>query len=341
MKRACVLSPSSAQSHAIAMFLRRYCPEVDVVGVVLDGEWMLDWPDMYSLMIPLCRFEREDVDCVSIPTGSRSTRYLLERGDVTIGSVTLTRPALRVYDKPWMIARASQIGIRTPATWEKLTDVPDYPLFYKPRFERGSGPRGVAHTEADIPWDVRQDLVFQEVIHSQGTYGVGFLADKGHLIATHAHFESESVPRAGGSAVIIERFADRRLIDYTQQLTRSLGYSGWGLTEFKYDPYRDDFVFMEVNAKFWASCEFSFINEPLFLKLLFGIDSAEEPVQRMVFVDRALSRGPMFVLRHLGCLACGSKLRMYPGWLRRVIVGLVPSNVNALLRRHLIKTRNR
>jgi hypothetical protein len=333
VETAYILSPSSAQSYAIAVFLRRYCPDANVIGITFDDELTFNCRGVCPRFIPLSHLELEDANGIVIPTGSESTKYLLEKGDVTIGSVTLTQPALRVYDKPWIIARASEIGIPTPTTWEEMTDVTAYPVFYKQRYEQGGGPRGIARAESEIPLEGRDDLIFQELIGGQGTYGVGFLAEEGQLVATHTHFERESVPRAGGSAVIIERFEDRRLIEYTRRLIASLGYSGWGLTEFKYHPDQGDFVFMEINAKFWASCEFSFTNEHLFLKLLFGIDSREEPVERMVFMDRAFSRGLWFVLSNLRYLIHGSTLRIYPGWLRRVAAGVIPPSMHQILKR--------
>jgi hypothetical protein len=70
---------------------------------------------------------------------------------------------------------------------------------------------------------------------------------------------------------------------------------------------------MEINAKFWASCEFAFVNEPKFLKLLFGIKSKEKPSNQMIFIHRAIFRGFDFWLKNphffLNC-----KKALYPFW---------------------------
>ena len=334
-----ILSPKTSQAQAIAAFIHRYFPEVSIVGVVFEDESTSLPRGVYSDFALLSHLEVGRADSVLIPTGSRSTKYFLEKGDVTVGAVTLTQPALRVYDKPWMIARSAEIGIPTPATWQQLRDVTGYPVFYKQRYEQGGGPRGIAQAESDIPTHGRDQLIFQEVIESPGTYGVAFLAENGRLRVKQTHFESESVPRAGGSAVIIERYEHHLLLEYTRWLIDLLGYSGWGLVEFKRDPDRDDFFFMEINAKFWASCEFSFVNEPLFLKLLFGIDSQEKSVNRMFFIDRASDRGVFFVLSHLGHLANGSALRAYPGWQRQIAVAATPSVLRPLCSKLLTRTR--
>ncbi len=49
---------------------------------------------------------------------------------------------------------------------------------------------------------------------------------------------------------------------YAERLPRARDFSGWSLTEFKYCPPKDDLMFMEFNAKLWASCEFTFLDDP-------------------------------------------------------------------------------
>ena len=73
---------------------------------------------------------------------------------------------------------------------------------------------------------------------------------------------------------------------------KNLKYSGWGLIEFKYCPKRKDYVFMEVNAKFWASIEFTLINNPAFFFKLFGIQyEIKKPVNCIIFLDRLAHYG--------------------------------------------------
>jgi hypothetical protein len=326
MKTAYIFSPEGSQAITIARLLRHYFPEATVVGVTLAGETGISRPEIYHSVIATSQFDPEKANGIIIPTGAKSTRFLLEQGDVSIGSAVLKQQALQVYDKRWIIAKATEGGIPTPATWEDLADTTAYPLFYKERYEQGGGTRGIARSSADIPAAAQNSLIYQEVVTGRGTYGVGFLAEQGRLLASCTHFERESVPAAGGSAVIIETCQDLRPLQYTEQLIESINYSGWGLAEFKYNPQRDEFLFMEINAKFWASCEFSFRNEPLFLKLLFGIDAQEKPVQRLVFLDRAFARGILFILANSRYFV-GSELYTYPGWPRRAVVAQVPVTI--------------
>jgi hypothetical protein len=333
-----VYSPKMDQSLLIARLLHKYFPCSIIIGILLHGEIGIGRGGCYSRIITAAEKDIMPTDGLQIPTCAVATKNMLEQGDVTLGSITMTQAALRVFDKPWMIDKAAKAGVPVPKTWQHAEEVAIYPIFYKERYEKGCDRRGIAYKSQDVPSQGRENLIFQELIDSQGTYGVGFLADKGCLLTTHTHFERESHPKEGGSAVIIERFDDDRLLEYTRLLIQSLGYSGWGLAEFKYCRRRDDYVFMEINAKFWASCELAFLNEPLFLKMLFAIDSREKPVQHIFFVDRAFLRGVPFVLKNIPWLFRAGALRLYPNWALRIARGLVPHGVRQLLKRPLLKT---
>lgn len=324
------------QSLSIARILRRYYPNARIIGVASTSQGWGSSRSPYTAIHQAPTLERNGSTLV--PTGAQATKAMLEKGDVRIGSVTLRKEALRVYDKTWLLAQASDANVPTPTTWESLNEITAYPVFYKQRYERGGGARGVAWSKADLPVSIQLELIFQELIEGLGTYGVSFLADNGQMLASHTHFERESFPQDGGSAVIIENFQDKRLVEYTQQIIETLDYSGWGLAEFKYCPRRNDYVFMEINAKFWASCEFSFVNEPLFLQLLFGIVSKEKPTQRMVFISRAFARGIPFVISHMGYFV-NSAWCLYPGDLYKITASLVPAQTRQLLRKAHRKTK--
>ncbi len=317
-----IFSPGLDQALAIARLLRRYYIG-NIIGVTLLDKEFYPCCRLYDSIIPASWVNLNAPDIRLIPTGALSTKYLLElRGDIKLGQITLIRSALRVYDKLWMIRQAKEAGVPIPITWSQSEEIPGYPVFYKPAFEKGGGNRGIAYRAEDLPKN-KNGLIFQEVIKGKGTYGVAFLAEQGELLAYEAHYEVESYPKPGGSAVIIERFYDQKLVEYSQRLLKALGYSGWGLVEFKYCPFREDYVFMEVNAKFWASCEFTFRNNPLFLKLLFDIDSKEKPIARMFFVERAAARGLWFLMVNFLKLWEKSELCVYPGWPRRLFVNLI------------------
>lgn len=330
-KKFYICTPGASQSVAIARMLRKYYSNSYLVGVLLPGEQKR--PNKF--FDHYCPIEEIDIDTPIIPTGAFSTKFLLEQRNVNIGKVILNKETLRVCNKPWIIDQAKEIGIPTPTTWYTVNDISSFPIFYKQRYEKGGGERGVAQKLEDIPMGEREHLIFQELIDSQGTYGVSFLAKNGEILASYTHYERESYPKSGGSAIVIEEFKDECLAEYTKRILKSLNYSGWGLAEFKFCPKREDFVFMEINAKFWASCEFAFRNEPLFLKLLFDIQSNEKSIKRMVFLDRAFSRGVFFAFFLFSKYIFNSKFRVYPGWERRFLSSFLPSSFRGFLKKNL------
>lgn len=332
-----ILSPGSDQALAIAKWLRKYRPGDDVIAVTADGKKHTALHGLYHRSVPITLMPAIGPGAVRVPTGATSTQDLLKSGGVTIGQVTLGREALKVSDKQWAISSAAEAGLHTPTTWRHLTEANGFPLFYKQSHEHGGGDRGTARAERDVPVVGRDKLIFQELIKGDGTYGVAVLAMDGNLLAHCMHFERESLPKEGGSAVIIEAFEDGRLLDHTRRLIDALRYSGWGLVEYKYCPHRQDFVFMEVNAKFWASCDFTFRNNPMFVRALFDIDSLERPVRRMVFLERAMARGLPFIINHFRELVSGSAIQCRPGWLRREIAATLPT----WLRRWLVRIVSR
>lgn len=315
-----IASPSLDQAKTIARFIRngrdRDC---HIVGKVLPDEAMPRVNKPFDMVEPV---EWENLAGV-IPTGSRSTSALLEQSDLHLGDVVMRREMLRFYDKPWSLNLAAAAAVPVPTTWlDPLEDI-RFPVFYKSR-EEGGGMRGLARTRDELP--IARGLIFQEYIPTPGTYGVGFVARQGELLLHHSHFEVESYPELGGSAVFIEQIRDERLLRHARSIIALSDFDGWGLIEFKYCPSRDDFVFMELNAKFWASIEFTFRNEPDFARILFGVEPFLRPCTRMIFMHRALRRGGSFVARSLPGYLKGSELNWGDGaWLAALPRALLPT----------------
>ena len=337
-----LFSPFLDQSYVIAHFLRKYRPDVEIIGVRMPQERFKHDPPLLQQTITvkdLPDYQETGGVIPAIPTGALSTKFYLENfGPIKLGDITLTKDALQVYDKPSFLCHAENAGVPAPQTWTKPEDINKYPIFFKSAYERGGGPRGIAKDLKQLPDpSARFRYIFQEVIAGQGTYGVAFLADRGKILASHTHFESCSVPKDGGSAVQIENFLDRKLIDYTARLIENFNFSGWGLAEFKFCPKRNDYVAMEINGKFWASCEFAFINNPDFMKLLFDIDSKEKAINRMIFVNRAFARNLYFTVSLIASNLGRCRFRKYPGLSRQILAGSIPRKSRNLIRRIINK----
>jgi hypothetical protein len=325
-RRYLLYSPALSQALALASLLRRQVPDARIVGVTLPSESLAGAGGAYDAILDHGEVVSTPQDVV-LPMGALATFFLAERlGDLTIGEITLSRASLRFADKVWSLALANEIGVPTPRTWQNPAAIESWPVFFKGSAEGSIPERGIAHSPAQVP---HTGAIYQEIIEREGVHGLGFLARDGELLAHFGHFERTSYPKTGGSAVIIERNDDARVLDYTRRLLRESRYSGWGLAEFKHCRRRDDFVFMEVNTKFWASWDLALANEPRFAKLLFGIDVPAIDRSSMIFLDRALRRGPGFWPRLIAAAMSGSVVRAYPGWPRQLLAGLLPESMIA------------
>lgn len=224
-----------------------------------------------------------------IPSGADSTfNYVNLNGDFKIGELTYSKNNLITFDKIKTLDIVSSVGVPIPKSFISKEELDFFPIFYKSLREEGYSIRGIIRNENDLKQVQNTDVFFQEFIWSKGTYSVGFLADRGKLITSFIQKEVLSYPYHGGSGVILEHIKDERLFDYTERIVKEINYSGWGLTEFKYSNRIEDYVFMEVNAKFWASIKFAIFNNPLILKLLFGIEKDFKPVKRVLYLDRLI-----------------------------------------------------
>ncbi|MBN2891150.1 MAG: hypothetical protein JXL97_04715 [Bacteroidales bacterium] len=224
-----------------------------------------------------------------IPSGGDSTfDYVKKHGNFKIGELEYSKNNLITFDKIKTLKIVSDIGVPIPETYTDKNKIDFFPFFYKSLREEGYRERGIIRNKEDLKKLTSENVFYQEFIWSKGTYSVGFLADRGKLITHFTQKEILSYPYHGGSGVILQRIEDPTLLKYTQMIIEETGYSGWGLTEFKYSNRIKDYVFMEVNAKFWASIKFAIFNNPLFLKILLDIEIAPKPIERVLYLDRLI-----------------------------------------------------
>lgn len=268
MKKILILEANSDQSKTFISFLKpskKYeihtCPEITSENYNLYDEIM--------------------------PTGANSTfQYIKNFGDIKIGELVYTANNISTFDKIPYLNFIKDIGVQIPTTYTNKNDLELFPVFYKSLREEGYAERGILRNKQEAVDFNNPKVFFQEFIWSKGTYGVAFIADRGKMLTYFIQKEILSYPYHGGSGVILENIEDKRLIEYTERIVRESNYSGWGLVEYKYSNRIEDYVFMEVNAKFWASIKFALINNPLFLKMLFDIDIKPQDVKRVLYIDR-------------------------------------------------------
>ncbi len=325
-----ILEPSMEQSVSLARLIRRNSRFKVAAVTTRDRKERVPKAE-YDAVYEINDYKEIPEGLRIIPTGASSTASLLAVRDVVLGDIVLERTALVVYDKRAFLSLCRDSSLPIPVTYSTIRDVPEsaYPIFYKEAYERGCGLRGIAFRKEEIPRHEEGRLIFQEYIDTLGTYGVGFLARKGELLVAFSHFELESYPAVGGSGVIVERVDEPALIDLTGKVVKTLNFSGWGLAEFKYNRVSKCYVIMEVNAKFWASCEFAFYAEPEFAKRLFGIEVHTVAARRCFFVNRGLARGVRFMLRNMP-LILNSRIIVMPGWGRMLLKSVIPRDLRGL-----------
>jgi hypothetical protein len=295
MREIWILEPWLDQSQSVARFLCKYDPDSQVIGAIVGKEEPL--PAARHPFHELRVKTMEEVlaapdDTVVFPTGHLSTNNYVERhGDLQLGDALFKKDNLRLIDKLWSLRTASDLGIPIPTRIPNLESIADLPVFYRSKTE-GQHRRGIARTKSDIDsLENKDELIFEEYVNTPLFYGVYFLADEGNIITQLTIRSLMETPTTGGSSVVIERFEDTILTDYTTRYLERLGYSGWGMTEFKRHPSGYDYVFMELNAKLCSSVELLFLNQPEFLGHLFGIRYEAEDVPRIVFANRLLDFG--------------------------------------------------
>jgi hypothetical protein len=289
-----ILSPGLSQSFAIADVLRGHIPGLCLLGYPLAGE--RDRPRRpFDRYVGADEGEPAVANGTAIMTGAEASEHVLKGHDrVRMGEIEFERRNLWFYDKAAALRRAEELGVPVPLTWTSYDDIAGrpQPIFFKPAREGTGGLRKRAPSPKAIPSFARSGhYLFQEVIEGPSVIGFGFLADRGKVVASSLHHEILSTPVHGGSAVAVEAYESTRVEQLAQRLIVDFQYSGWGLVEFKPCVRRGDFVLMEVNAKFWASIEFTLRTRPLFPHLLFGVRTEAEPIRRMLWPSRALRNG--------------------------------------------------
>lgn len=338
-----ILSPSSDQGQAIIRCFAGAAPgEQLAFARIDDGRVIAETSGAASVPIddPLATYE------TVVPTTSPCTAYMLRRyGAVQVGDITMAASSLRWFDKPWSLAFAESHGVATPKTWHDVAAIPANagPIFYKPGIEGVGGRRTYVATAAALPEEVRRSgsgFLMQEMIPGPEVYSYGFLADRGRVLAGIGLIERLSFPPSGGSAAMMDLCDDPALVERATRLIEGSAYSGWGLVEFKHCPRRNDYVLMEINPKFWASLELTLRTQPLFAKMLFGLDVAAEPIRRMYWPRRFFGMGVGRWPRHLGALAASYRARETIGS-RILLAALMPYQVRLGLGRAIKGLRGR
>jgi len=346
MKKILILDPFLSQSIAISKYIKKSKNFFVVGGVVVKNSinsfcniYKLVYPFYYDVIIYLQSYDEININQYDfiIPTGAKSTYQILQKYEKLFycNDISFHKENLICYDKIKMLNIVEDLGIPAPKTYINKEEISSFPIFYKEKFEKGGGIRGIANSVKEIP--KKEGLIYQEYINSPETYGVGFLAKNGEIKTLHVHKEILSYPKEGGSAVLIEDFYDSTLEYYVRKIVSYLNYNGWGLAEFKYDNKGNKYYFMELNAKLWASIELMLANNPKFLEILLDLKYTPNKTKRILFINRFLEYNFFTILSNLNKINRDTKIIKEQSIVYQLIKTLFPNNIRNLAKNLLLK----
>ena len=113
----------------------------------------------------------------------------------------------------------------------------------------------------------RTPVAVQEYFSGQGV-GVEFLAKEGKILTAFQHLRLHEPLKGGGSSYRKSCSLNPELLAETTSLVESLNYTGVGMAEFRYNFQSNDWIFVELNSRFWGSLPLAVacgVDFPLFL----------------------------------------------------------------------------
>lgn len=294
IRRILLLQPHLDQAVAIAKYLKKNSKGIHITALfATEPSFILKQRYFDKIIVDnLNNIDLSKYD-LTIPTGSASTFQLLnKKNPIIIGDIEFKKSNLIVFDKLQFLEIIKSLDIPIPQTYKNIDNIDKFPIFYKELKEKNGGGRGKLDNQNDLDLVKNNPKVFfQEYIDSPYTIGVGFLSKDGVLVSFFIQKEILSSPITGGSGVILQQIKNETLINYTEKIVKKICYSGWGLVEFKYCPKQKSYVFMELNAKFWASLELTFLNNQNFLKHLFDIEYKPKNINTIIYLNRFVGIG--------------------------------------------------
>jgi len=89
-------------------------------------------------------------------------------------------------------------------------------------------------------------------------HGIGhfFLVRDGRILMEFQHERLQEIPPEGGVASLCRSLAPEKhaaCLEKSRALVQALDWQGVAMVEYRYDPVKNDYWFMEVNGRFWGS----------------------------------------------------------------------------------------
>jgi predicted ATP-grasp superfamily ATP-dependent carboligase len=236
--------------------------------------------DGTCLIASLVEMVRREPGTLILPMSDATTLMISANRDALLeAGAKLVMPAheevLRAADKSYTTKLAQSLGIAVPRSCvissiaearEQAASLP-YPMVLKPRSSEEAGSSGAtqstgrplyARTAAEFQPAYEElskrasSVLVQEFIQGGGT-GYFALMKNGELRVEFAHRRIRDVhPTGSGSAVRASVKPDPKVRDASLAILKALNWHGVAMVEFRQRP-NGEFVFLEVNGRFWNS----------------------------------------------------------------------------------------
>ena len=108
----------------------------------------------------------------------------------------------------------------------------------------------------------------QKSFEGVGT-GVEFIAKEGKILFSFQHLRLHEPLKGGGSSYRKSIPLHPGMLKATKKLVGALHYSGVGMVEFRWNQQTDDWIFVEINGRFWGSLPLALASCADFPKLLY------------------------------------------------------------------------
>ena len=99
--------------------------------------------------------------------------------------------------------------------------------------------------------------------------GVEFLAKAGQIVFAFQHLRLHEPLKGGGSSYRTSIPLHTEMLDAAKKIVAGLDYSGVGMIEFRWNRETDDWIFVEINGRFWGSLPLALTSNADFPKFLY------------------------------------------------------------------------
>jgi len=270
--KVCITDATYKHSLALARYLRRYDPTLELVGM---SQYVPRFSPLfskyYSRMVagPLTELVQRENPDVLIPTGTGS---VAEVSAMQYPQAVLPNPesVSLAFDKLRTLRLAEKLGIPAPKTCalQQFSDIEtirmQFPCVVKGILEAGknvvSYPRNKSELRSAVEV-IAQDSSQRQLLPIVQEYvpgvGLGFFGfyQRGKLKRFYMHQRIRELPITGGASTAAKTIFHQAAFEYGKKILDHLDWHGVAMVEFKYDPQTERLCLMEINPKFWGSTE--------------------------------------------------------------------------------------